>query len=185
LGKPEAALALLQEHLPQGSPEMRFVAAKIAYASLGRLEVAEKILEERPGDPPGVAAYLLLIRSRANKLVDVEALRRYAAMPELRTEGRASFLAHVLIEQSYAGLAEDAMAEYARISSSQEWQEWSAAVRAELIFAFPTIAFALGMNPATFAQMSVGEDLKQANADHANVIVSIGMGFLESGLASQ
>lgn len=185
LGKPEAALALLQEHLPQGSPEMRFVAAKIAYASLGRLGVAEKILEARPGDPPGVAAYLQLIRSRANKIVDVEALHRYASMPELRNEDRASFLAHVLIEKSYAGLAQDAMAEYVRISSSQEWQSWSAAARAELIFAFPTIAFALGMNPAQFAELPLGEDLKLARADHGNVIVSIGMGYLESGMASK
>lgn len=185
LGKPEAALALLQEHLPTGSPEIRFVAAKIAYASLGRLAVAEQILEPRPGDPPGVAAYLLLIRSRANKVVDIASLREYASMPELRSEGRAACLAHVLIEKSYAGLAEEAMAEYVRISSSPEWKTWPASVRSELVFAFPTIAFALGMNPAQFAQLTVGDDLKEANADHGNVMVSIGMGYLESGLASQ
>ncbi|RWZ83673.1 hypothetical protein EKH49_07610 [Glutamicibacter sp. HZAU] len=185
LGKPEAALALLQDHLPTGSPEIRFIAAKIAYASLGRLELAEQILEPRPGDPPGIAAYLLLIRSRANKVVDIASLRQYASMPELRSEGRASCLAHVLIEKSHAGSAEEAMAEYVRISSSPEWKTESASVRSELLFAFPAMAFALGMNPAQFAQLTVGDNLKEANVDHGNVIVGIGMGYLESGMASQ
>ncbi|MFJ2617714.1 LuxR C-terminal-related transcriptional regulator [Glutamicibacter sp. NPDC087344] len=184
-GMPEAALTLLQEHLATGSPELRFVAAKIAYASLGRLETAEQFLQALPGDPPGVAAYLLLIRSRANKVVDVAALRRYASMPELRSEGRAAILAHVLVEQAHAGLAEDSMAEYVQLTESAQWKQWPASVRSELIFAFPTIAFALGLNPARFADLSLGEDLKTANTCHGNVIVGIGMGYLESGLAEQ
>ena len=185
LGMPEAALALLEKLLPEGSAEIRFLSAKIAYAGLGRLEMAEQMLETRPGDPPGIAAYLMLIRSRANKIVDQEKLREYSSMPQLPIENRAAFLAHVFIEMSFAGQAEDAITEYAQLSSSPQWEEWPAAARSELLFSFPAMAFALGLNPAHFHDTSVGAELEHANVDHANVLVSIGMGYLESGMAAQ
>lgn len=185
LGMPEAGLALLENQLPEGSAEFRFVAAKIAYASLGRLDIAEQILDPRPTDPPEMGAYLLLIRSRANKIVDHAKLREYSAMSEFRLEHRAQFLAHVLIEMSFEGLAEDAMAEYIKLSSSPEWDQWSVAARTELMFAFPALAFARGLNPASFTELSVRQDLHRSNTDHANVLVVIGMSYLETGAASQ
>src|SRR5699024_7689609 len=57
--------------------------------------------------------------------------------------------------------------------------------RTELMFAFPALAFARGLNPASFTELSVRQDLHRSNTDHSNVLVVIGMSYLETGAASQ
>lgn len=185
LGKPEEALALLQRHLPQGGPEIRFMAAKIAYASLGKTAVAEQILAARDGDPVGVSAYLLLIRSRANQTVDLEALRSFAQLEDLSEQGRAAIGAHVLIEQAYAGRAAESMQQYLELTQGERWEKASPIVRSEMFFAFPAVALCLGASAQELVELSSGATTSDAPPHPGNVLSAMAISYLEAGMANE
>ncbi|WP_313813978.1 LuxR C-terminal-related transcriptional regulator [Glutamicibacter sp.] len=185
LRQPEAALALLKEHLDSGGPELRFVAAKIAYASLGKTEAAEQILAPRSGDPVSVEAYLLLIRSRSNQVVDLSALERYSQLSELSAEGRMAFLAHLLIERAYGGNAEDSMTEFLGCANGAQWSALPASVRSELIFSLPSLTFALGVAPSSMISVAGELGADQTAPNHGNVMISSGLSLLECGYGAQ
>lgn len=185
LRQPEAAFELLQPYLEMGDSELRFVAAKIAYASLGRTQVAEQILAPRPGDPESVGAYLQLIRSRSNQVADVAALREFAESSALSAEGRAACLAHVLIEQAYCGRAEDSMAEFLRYSQDPQFSREPASARSELLFALPSLTFTVGAAPSSMLGAARDFGAEQLKPNQGNVMISTGLSLLECGLAVQ
>lgn len=185
LGKPEEALALLQRRLPQGGPEIRFMAAKIAYASLGRTAVAEQILAPREGDPVSVSAYLLLIRSRANKTVNLEALRSFAQLEQLSKQGRAAIDAHVLIEQAYAGRSMESMHQYLELTQGERWEKASPIEKSELIFAFPAVALCLGVSTREMLELSSAAAIHDAFPHPGNVLSAMAISYLEAGMARE
>ncbi|MGO1726122.1 response regulator transcription factor [Glutamicibacter ardleyensis] len=183
LGKPEVALSVLQPMLQTGSAQLRGVAAKIAFAGLGRPDLATQIIDSEPNDPVESHAYRLLLLSRAQQVVDTVKLREYAADQSISPELRAACLAHVLIEDCYAGRPVSAFEELAGHIADKSWSLATPATQAELFFALPVLSSSLGGVSPEFGALLAGIDFAELAINHANYLTAHGLELLEQGVA--
>ena len=183
LGKPEVALAVLEPLLRTGSSELRVVAAKIAFAGLGDPELATRIIDFGPDDPIDSQAQRLLLLSRAGRVVDTEKLREYATHKDITPVLRAQCLAHVLIEDCYAGRPVDAFEEFIGFATDDFWTSVTPATQAELIFALPVLSFSLGGVTPELTEFLSRFDFTNLAIDHANFLTGHGLELLEQGRA--
>lgn len=183
LGKPEVALSVLEPLLRTGSPELRGVAAKIAFAGLGDPELATQIIDFGPQDPVDSQAQRLLVLSRAGQVVDTERLRDYASHSDISPALRAACLAHVLIEDCYAGRPVDAFEEFLGFATGDFWASATPATQAELLFALPVLSSCLGGVSAELAEVLSGLDFTNLAINHANYLTGHGLEQLEQGRA--
>lgn len=183
LGKSEVALAVLKPLLVTGSAQLRGVAAKIAFAGLGRPELATQIIDSGPNDPVDSSAYRLLLRSRAQQVLDTAKLREFASDMRITAELRAACLAHVLIEDCFAGRPVSAVEEFIGLLTGEFWKSSSAATQTELIFALPALTSSLGGTTPELALALAGVDFTSLAINHANVLTGIGLELLEQGQA--
>lgn len=183
LGKPDVAMSVLEPLLRTGSPELRAVAAKIAFAGLSDSEWATRIIDFGPDDPIDSQAQRLLLLSRAGRVVDTAKLREYAAHSDITPVLRAQCLAHVLIEDCYAGRPVDAFEEFIGFATDDFWASATPATQAELIFALPVLSSSLGGVTAELTVILSGLDFTNLGINHANFLTGHGLELLEQGRA--
>lgn len=182
LGKAEAALAVLKPLFGTGSAKVRGVAANIAFAGLGRIDLATEIIDSWPENPAEIRAYRLLLLSRAQQAMDSVKLREYAADSSITPELRAACLAHVLIEDCYAGRPVDSLQELSGLIKGDFWKKSSPAVQSELVYAILAVMTSVGGGGPEFAETLAGIDFTSVALNPANYLSGWGVEFLEQGL---
>ncbi|PRA13967.1 hypothetical protein CQ010_05395 [Arthrobacter sp. MYb211] len=183
LAKSEAALAVLKPLLRTGSAEVRGVAARIAFSGLARPDLALEIIESGPQDPVESRAFGLILRARAQQIVDSSKLREYARDERISPELRTACLAHAIIEDCYAGRPVDALEEVLDVVADGFWKSATPAVQSEIVFALPALMSALGGGGEALASILGDIDFTTLALNPSNYLTGIGIEFLEQGLA--
>ncbi|WP_404291221.1 LuxR C-terminal-related transcriptional regulator [Glutamicibacter arilaitensis] len=183
LAKSEAALAVLKPLLLTGSAEVRGVAARIAFSGLARPDLALEIIDAGPQDPVESRAFGLILRARAQQIVDLAKLREYASDERISPELRTACLAHAIIEDCYAGKPVDALEEFLDLVSGDFWRTATPAVQSEIVFALPTLMSALGGGGEALTSILAGIDFTSLALNPSNYLTGMGIELLEQGLA--
>ncbi|MGZ0711105.1 LuxR C-terminal-related transcriptional regulator (plasmid) [Coraliomargarita sp. W4R53] len=157
LGRGNEAVAALGS-LPTRSQRARIWAATL-FASDGRIEEAEALLQPRPEDDPArngeMVARLDLLKARSGRSIPADRLRRHASNLDLELSVRSSALQSALLTELLMGRSLDVVEEITGMLSAPSWEHVPITGQVELLATLFLAAVASGRaqsNVADFGQ---------------------------------